>query len=42
MSGKTDKVNADLAKAIAWYCVRNNTILEDIHSGKSVISKTGD
>src|SRR5580700_10794214 len=33
--------SARLAKALAVLCVRN-TFLEDLHAGKSAISKTGD
>ena len=36
----TDKTLAELAKAIAALCVRN-TFLEDLHSGTSPSSKTG-
>jgi hypothetical protein len=38
---KIDRGLADLAKAMAVYCVRN-TMLEDLHAGQVPVSKTGD
>jgi len=42
MNKKTqEQYSANLAKALAVLCVRN-TFLEDLHAGKSPISRTGD
>ena len=41
MNGIEDKIASELAKSITALCVRN-TFLEDLHSGTTPASKTGD
>jgi hypothetical protein len=41
MNSVENKISSELAKSIAALCVRN-TFLEDLHSGTTPASKTGD